>query len=277
MADSLISIENLSLGYGEREIFSGISVAEEGGNLVALVGSNGRGKSTLLRSIAGLEPIFSPPGKKCGRISFRGKELSDYSRRELGSLVSFVGTGSEKAEYLSVGDMVGLNAYFRTGWTGRPGEEEKRKIAEALELVGLKGFEKRDCRSLSDGEYQRATIAGAIVQESGIILLDEPTAFLDIANKFLITKMLKDISEKGKLIVFSTHDLRLAMQICGKLWVMAEDGFHSGTPQELADKGVMERIFSMPGVRFDRQTFSFVFGEETDGSGAAGRKESRTA
>lgn len=267
MADCLISIENLSLGYGDREIFSGISVAEERGNLVALIGSNGRGKSTLLRTIAGLEPIFSPPGKRCGRVSFKGRELADYSKRELGSLVSFVGTGSEKAEYLSVGDMVGLNAYYRTGWTGRPDENERRKIAEALELVGLKGFGKRDCRSLSDGEYQRATIAGAIVQESGIILLDEPTAFLDVANKFLITKLLKEISEKGKLIVFSTHDLRLAMQICGRLWVMAEDGFHSGTPRELADKGVMEMIFSMPGVRFDRQSCSFVFVEEMSGSG----------
>ena len=248
----LLSISNLSLGYGEKIIFSGINACEDDGCLIALLGSNGRGKSTLLRTIAGLESETS--------ILYDGKPLKDYSRKETSALVSFVSPLTEMTRYLSVKDMVAISSYWRTNWIGASNPEEEKRIEEALKLVGLEGFSQRDCTSLSDGEYQRATIAGALVQDSRIILLDEPTAFLDIANKFLVTRLLKKIAHKGngrKLIIFSTHDLQLALQVCDRLWVMASDGFYTGTPHQMIESGRIEKMFDVEGVSFDKQKLMF--------------------
>ena len=248
----LLSISNLSLGYGEKIIFSGINACEDDGCLIALLGSNGRGKSTLLRTIAGLESETS--------ILYDGKPLKDYSRKETSALVSFVSPLTERTRYLSVKDMVAISSYWRTNWIGASNPEEEKRIEEALKLVGLEGFSQRDCTSLSDGEYQRATIAGALVQDSRIILLDEPTAFLDIANKFLVTRLLKKIAHKGngrKLIIFSTHDLQLALQVCDRLWVMASDGFYTGTPHQMIESGRIEKMFDVEGVSFDKQKLMF--------------------
>ena len=223
----LLSVSKLSLGYGDKQIFAGINACEDDGCLIALLGSNGRGKSTLLRTIAGLENIWGS-----GSILYNGKTLDSYSRKEASSLVSFVSPLADRTKFLSVKDLAAINSYFRTNWIGASDPAEEKRVQEALKMVGLEGFQDRDCTSLSDGEFQRATIAGAIVQDSRIILLDEPTAFLDVANKFLVTRLLKQIAHKDgnrKLIVFSTHDLQLALQICDRLWIMTEEGFFSGS------------------------------------------------
>ena len=254
---SLLKINNLSLGYGEKCVFSGINACEDEGCLIALLGSNGRGKSTLLRTIAGLEDIWNASGQ--GKILYDEKPLKDYSRKEVSALVSFVSPLSQRAGYLKVRDFVGINSYFRTNWLGMTNSEEEERIAQALEMVGLSGFEDRYCTSLSDGEFQRATIAGALVQNSRIILLDEPTAFLDVANKFLVTRLLKQIAEEnGKLIIFSTHDLQLSLQMCSRLWVMTSEGFFSGESADIIGNGKIDRMFDVDGVRFDREKMMFV-------------------
>lgn len=260
---SLLKINNLMLGYGSKVIFSDINTEEESGQIIALLGSNGRGKSTLLRTVAGLEPIYE------GEILLGGTQSQTLSREDKSKLIAFVSPTVERAEYLSVEGMLSINTYHRTNWLGSLNSSEKDKITSALEEVGLKGFEKRTCNSLSDGEYQRVTIAGALVQDSRIILLDEPTAFLDIANKFLISRLLSKIAHKeNKLVIFSTHDLRLAMEVCDKLWVMTGDGFYTGTPSELTmknnGKGVIERMFDVEGVKFDSSLKSFVMEPDTE-------------
>ena len=257
---SLLKINNLSLGYGEKRIFSGINACEDDGCLIALLGSNGRGKSTLLRTVAGLDNIWNSSENKDTSVLYDGKPLNEYSRKETSALVSFVSPLSDRTKYLSVKDMVAISSYWRTNWIGASNPEEEKRIEEALEMVGLKGFSGRDCTSLSDGEYQRATIAGALVQDSRIILLDEPTAFLDVANKFLVTRLLKNIAHRDqdkKLIIFSTHDLQLALQICDKLWVMTSDGFFTGTPDQMIECGKIEKMFDVEGVKFDRQKMMF--------------------
>ncbi len=261
----LLEVNNLSLGYGSETIFSNIDIQEDSGKIIALLGSNGRGKSTLLRTLAGLEPIFS------GEIFYDSVPLKKMNREQMSSMVSFVAPTIQKTEYLSVEGMLSINTYHRTNWLGTLTEKEKERIAGSLDRVGLQGFLQRECNSLSDGEYQRVTIAGALVQDSKIILLDEPTAFLDIANKFLISRLLKQIAHsENKLVIFSTHDLRLAMEICDKLWVMTPDGFFTGTPSELSSssnddsKCVIERMFNVSGVHFDPKIKSFILSEDED-------------
>ncbi len=252
----LLDIKNLTLGYGSKIIFSNITAAEQGGTLIALLGSNGRGKSTLLRTIAALEPLYGANGQ----VLYNGKEAAYLTKEQMSKTVCFVTPLIERTEYLSVKDLVATGSYFRTNWVGSLGREEEQRIEEALAAVGLESFGQRRCKSLSDGEFQRATIAAALVQNSEIILLDEPTAFLDIANKYQITKMLREIAkEQGKLIIFSTHDLQLALQLCNRLWIMGYDGFYCGATQELIDKGVADKIFSIEGVKFNQEKMSFTF------------------
>ena len=251
---SLLKINNLTLGYGEKVIFPEINIEEDRG-------SNGRGKSTLLRTIASLEQIYT------GEILFDGKPLKSYNRKQMSELVSFVSPIVERADYLSVEGMLSINAYHRTNWLGTLTPKERDRIMEALRQVGMESFIDRSCNSLSDGEYQRITIAGALVQDSQIILLDEPTAFLDIANRFMVTRLLAKIAHvEKKLLIFSTHDLSLAMEICDKLWVMTPDKLYSDTPKNLiagassagGEGCILEKMFELEGVEFDHTTSSFV-------------------
>ena len=155
-----------------------------------------------------------------------------------------------------------INRYYRTNWLGTIKEEDRQKISKALEMVSLSGFEERDSSVLSDGEYQRVTIAAAIAQDTECIILDEPTAFLDIANRFLVTKLLRDIAHKsGRCVIFSTHDLQSALQMCDRIWVMAGDGFYDDTPGHLMEHDVFNRIFDRQEIVFNKVTRSF---ETTD-------------
>ncbi|MBE6229765.1 MAG: ABC transporter ATP-binding protein [Bacteroidales bacterium] len=274
MSKKLIEIKSLALGFNndgrEKVIFENINASASAGELIALIGSNGRGKSTLLKSIAGLIPIFrrqelhssdsnsrSSAGSN-GRILYNGRMIEEFSHKELSQMISFVASHTERANHLSVKDMLSINCYYKTNWLGTITESDKERISQALEMVGLEGFEERNSFGLSDGEYQRATIAAAIVQDSSIIILDEPTAFLDIANRFIITRLLREIAHKtGKLIIFSTHDLQLAIEMCDRIWLMASDGFYNDTPASLMESGAFEKLFTNSSMRFNKETRSF--------------------
>lgn len=256
-----LEIRSLELKVGSgresRVIFSGIDAVAEKSQFIALVGANGKGKSTLLKTISGILPKYGD-----GEILFAGKPLEEYLTRERSEIFSFVGAGSPRARHLSVRGLMSINRYYRTNWLGTIKAEDMQQISKALEMVSLPGFEERDSSVLSDGEYQRVTIAAAIAQDTECIILDEPTAFLDIANRFLITKLLRDIAHKsGKCVIFSTHDLQSALQMCDKIWVMAGDGFYDDTPRQLMEHDVFNKIFDRREIVFDKVTRSF---ETTD-------------
>lgn len=249
--DSVLILENLCLGYN-KVIYREINASANKNEIIALVGPNGIGKSTLLKSIAGIQKYRS------GTIRVLSRELRSYPPSRLAGQLSFVPSQSPRAKNFSLFDMVATSCYNRTNWLGKISERDYEFIYSTLKRVSLEGFAERDSSQLSDGEFQRAAIARSLIQDSKIILLDEPTAFLDIANKITITRLLKEIAEQeNKTIVFSTHDLQHALKICDKIWIMGHNQFFCGEPQSLIEKGAFEQMFKDSSLKFDPKLFTY--------------------
>ena len=246
--DILLKITNVSLGYN-KVIYEKIDATASAGEMIAVVGANGMGKSTLLRAISGILRYMD------GRITIFDRLVESYTPAKLANHISFVPSQSLKTRNLSLFDMVATGCYGRSDWLGKISEEDKSRVVNTIKLVGLEGFETRDSASLSDGEFQRAAIARTLVQHSDIILLDEPTAFLDIENKIIITKLLKEIAVKeNKSVIYSTHDLIQAIKVCDKIWILGQRSFFEGDPQSLKEKGAFDQMFKDPSFKFSDYT-----------------------
>lgn len=248
----VIKVEELSLGY-DKNIYSGISGVIGKGEMVALVGPNGVGKSTLLKSIATLIPYRS------GKIEIYGREVDSYRREELPKLLSYLPSQSPRTRNLTLKSMLATSRYSYTNWLGQLQESEERLIERALKRVGLQQFGERDISTLSDGEFQRATIARSLVQESKVLLLDEPVAFLDIANNLAITRLLREICDnEERTILFSTHDLTQAIKLADQIWIMGYQNFHTGAPTTLIEKGAFDSMFKDSSLKFDKELLTFL-------------------
>ncbi|HBG23550.1 MAG: hypothetical protein A2X17_05925 [Bacteroidetes bacterium GWF2_41_61] len=248
----ILELIKVSLGYN-KVIYSDINASASSTEMIAVVGANGMGKSTLLRSISGILKYHK------GAVNIMGKRIESYSPANLAQQVTFVPSQSPRARDLSLFDMVATGCYNRSNWIGNISKEDRSLILETLVKVGLKGFEKRDSSRLSDGEFQRAAIARSLVQNSQIILLDEPTAFLDIANKIIITNLLKEIAvTEKKTVIFSTHDLMQALKLCDKIWVMGHTRFFEGKPGDLIEKGAFDQMFKDSSLKFDSKLVTFI-------------------
>ena len=205
----MIKLENINLGYGSRTLLDGVSTTFERGTLTALLGRNGAGKSTLLRAIAALGRINE------GSISVGGDLLSSLNAEQIAHRISFVTTDKVRIPNLTCEDVVALGRAPYTNWIGRMQEVDRQIVAEALEAVGMSDFAHKTMDSMSDGECQRVMIARALAQQTPIILLDEPTAFLDLPTRHEVCALLRRLAhEEGKTIIFSTHDLDIAMVQC---------------------------------------------------------------
>lgn len=224
----MLSLEKLTIGYSGRVIASDLTAVLPTGSLTALVGRNGMGKSTLLRTLAGL------------LLPLSGSVSPMPSARD----VAIVLTTPIGVEALTVADVVALGRIPHTGLTGRLHAADFAAIDHALELCAITHLRERRIGHISDGERQRAMIARAIAQDTPVILLDEPTAFLDYPSKVAVLQLLKRLCAEGKTILFSTHDLELAFQLADRLWML--DGVNGaqgrgclveGTPRELAANG----------------------------------------
>lgn len=205
----MIRLENISLGYGSRRLLDNASATFEHGTLTALLGRNGAGKSTLLRAIASLGNLDG------GTVSLGGDDIKRLHPEQIARLVSFVTTDKVRIPNLTCQDVVALGRAPYTNWIGRMQDIDREIVAEALAAVGMSDFANKTMDAMSDGECQRVMIARALAQQTPIILLDEPTAFLDLPTRHEICSLLHRLAhEDGKTILFSTHDLDIAMSQC---------------------------------------------------------------
>ena len=250
MKQPTIQIESLSTGYRSKNnvtvVAHDINATINGGELTCLLGPNGAGKSTLLRTLS----AFLPPVK--GDITIMGRNLRDYSDRELAKTIGVVLTEKTDLRNMTVEDLIGLGRSPYTGFWGTLHKQDREIVDRAIEMVGIEPLRGRMIHTLSDGERQKVMIAKALAQETPVIFLDEPTAFLDFPSKVEIMQLLHNLSRAtGKTIFLSTHDLELALQISDTIWLLdREKGVMIGTPEQLATDGSLNSFFNQRGIEF---------------------------
>lgn len=253
----ILEARDLSVGYsaknGDSVIAEAINFSILKGELVGLVGANGIGKSTLLRTLTGMQNALN------GTIFLNGKNLNEYSSFQLATQLSVVLTEAPASKNLSVLEMISLGRQPYTNWIGTLSEEDKRAINFALAATETTALAHRKCYELSDGQMQRVAIARALAQDTPIIILDEPTTHLDIYHRAYVLKLLKKLaSETQKTILFSTHEIDLAIQLTDKLLVMATDATYFSDPCKLIEAGRFDSLFPKETIDFDGKTGRFV-------------------
>lgn len=220
----LLNFKDLTIGYRDRVVASALTAGLTEGKVTCLLGANGIGKSTLLRTLAGYQ---SP--------------LEGYMDRVSPETLGVVLTERTDAMGLSVREVVAMGRHPYTGYFGRMRNEDEQMVVKAMRLTHTEEFAHRVFASLSDGERQKVMIAKALAQETPIILMDEPSAFLDFPSKVELMLLLKDLAHKqGKTILLSTHDVGIALKTADVLWLMHEGGMTIGTPQELEISGCID-------------------------------------
>lgn len=253
-----VRLDHLAIGYNgkhgqSRVVLSGICATVSSGELTCLVGANGVGKSTLLRTLAAFQP------KLAGDIYIKGKSISDFSAKQLATVISVVLTEKPYVANMTATDMVLMGRAPYTGFWGSYSAKDREAVDEAIDMVGVRHLAGRLVSTLSDGERQKVMIAKALAQQTPIVYLDEPTAFLDYPSKVEIMRLLHKICrETDKTVFLSTHDLELALQLADTIWLMdATKGICTGTPEDLALDGRLSDFFANRGVAFEPSTGLF--------------------
>ena len=249
-----VRLVDLSIGYQTKKqtrvVADHLNATIMSGELTCLLGRNGIGKSTLLRTLA----AFQPP---LGGDIMLGQRLSDYTDKQLSRQIGVVLTEKPDVRNMTVEELVGMGRSPYTGFWGTLSADDHHIVQEAVELVGIQSLCGRYIHTLSDGERQKVMIAKALAQQTPIIYLDEPTAFLDFPSKVEIMQLLHRLArEQQKTVFLSTHDVELALQLADRLWLMEPDGLCVGTPRELADSGVLSRFVERDGIAFNTETLT---------------------
>lgn len=249
----MIEFRDITLAYGDRRLLEHVSAAIPAGELTALIGRNGTGKSTLLRAIAGIGQTALAGGE----IYIGGRNAALLTPQRRARTVSAVTTDKCRIANLRVEDAVALGRAPYTNWIGRLQRDDRKIVAHALETVGMAAFASKPMDSLSDGEAQRAMIARALAQQTPVILLDEPTAFLDLPARYELCTLLRRLArDEGKCILFSTHELDIALTLCDRVAVIDTPELHVAAPKEIAGAGLVERLFLGRNLRFDPETLT---------------------
>lgn len=250
-----LRLNNLAIGYRSKDnehlVASGINATIPGGEMTCLLGRNGIGKSTLLRTLAAFQPALG------GEILIGNQQLSTLSDKEVSRTIGVVLTEKPDVRNMTVSELVELGRSPYTGFWGSLNDDDRRVVDEALGLVDLKALSHRLVHTLSDGERQKVMIAKALAQQTPVILLDEPTAFLDFPSKVEMLQLLGRLAhEEHKTVFLSTHDVELALQLADRIWLMGEQSLSIGTAQQLALDGTLSRFLERPGVIFDPATLT---------------------
>jgi len=250
--DFTLGVTDLAIGYKTAVIAKNIDFALSKGQLSAIVGINGIGKSTLLRTLGNVQPKIS------GSIQIGGKQIENHSPLALASKISVVLTEPIASKNMSVLELIALGRQPYTNWIGSLSQEDKAKINEAVTMLALEALQHRKCFEISDGQLQRAIIARALAQDTDIILLDEPTTHLDLYHKVQILKLLKSIAHTtGKTILFTSHEIEMAIQLCDSILVLDGENNPFGKPDELTEKKAFETLFPADTIYFEAMTQSF--------------------
>ncbi|WP_299126985.1 ABC transporter ATP-binding protein [uncultured Winogradskyella sp.] len=254
--NTILKAEQLSIGYKTKKadtiIASKINFELIKGQLIGLVGGNGIGKSTLLRTLIKLQPALS------GSVLLNGQPLENISNLELAKQLSIVLTEPLSSKNLRVSELVALGRHPYTNWIGNTTKNDKTIISNAIDLVNITTLKDKWCYELSDGQLQKVMLARALAQDTDIIILDEPTTHLDMYHKAYILKLLQKLTkETGKTILFSSHEIDLAIQLCDHMIVMTDDKVIYNTPCNLISNGVFDTLFPKDLIAFDNSTGSF--------------------
>jgi iron complex transport system ATP-binding protein len=260
----ILSFESLLIGYisgtKTKILLPPLKASAFQGELIAMIGQNGIGKSTMLRTLTGLQVAID------GTIVINGKSIKNYSRMDFARNIGYISTEPVKVSNMKVYDLVALGRYPHTNWLGKLTGDDHAIIMDVIEKVGMQLFKNNYVAELSDGERQRVMIARVLAQDTDILVMDEPTAFLDIKSKYEIVHLLHDLTKKrGKTIIFSTHDLNIAVSESDKIWLMLRESFKEGAPEDLIIGGALDELFKDSLVRFNQADGSFTFRNELKG------------
>ena len=260
MNKQILNINNLTIGYGKgkkaKVVHDVLNAQMFAGELVCLLGENGTGKSTLIRTLCGFQPALG------GEASMMGKNLLQLPEKELAKMAAVVLTDRVIVPNATVEELVGLGRSPYTGALGILNDDDKQIIHSSIDKCGILHKKKEYLSNMSDGEKQKAFIAKALAQDTPVIILDEPTAFLDLPARVEVIQLLREIaSNSGKSVLMSTHDLDLALQMADKLWLLAPNKpLLAGSPEDLLLKNEFQNIFEHRGVELDNRTGLFRVG-----------------
>lgn len=236
----MIELQHLTVGYGKKAILSDINQTIKSGQLVCLLGANGVGKSTILRTIAGFQPPL------CGTILLNEQDISSFSTAQRSKAISVVLTERIEVPCMNVVDLVGMGRSPYTGFFGTLTKEDKNIVNEAIDMVGISHLTTRTFDTLSDGERQKVLLAKALAQQTPVILLDEPTAFLDFHAKVSTLRLLLRLAhEINKTILLSTHDVEMAIQLSDALWIVQNGEIKAGTTLSLTESGTLKHFLQI--------------------------------
>lgn len=236
----MIQLHDFSIGYPKRPLITNATAEIARATLTALIGRNGSGKSTLLRAIAGLNSHYS------GRILLDGKEVASLSPAMLARLIAFVSTKSIRVANLRCEHLVAMGRAPYTNWIGRMQPADKEIVDRSLRLVGMADYASRTLDTMSDGECQRIMIARALAQDTPIVLLDEPTSFLDLPNRYELCTLLATLAhQEGKTILFSTHELDIALKMTDSITLVHDHTLEVAPTPLLRSTGRIHTLFGL--------------------------------
>ncbi|MEI6950331.1 ABC transporter ATP-binding protein [Paraflavisolibacter sp. H34] len=273
----LLHTHDLGIGYragnkGVKTLAAHLQLEMDPGQLICLLGPNGAGKSTLIRTLAGLQPALA------GTVAIGGRALANLKPGERARLLSIVLTERVRSGNLNVSSIIALGRYPHTNWLGTLAPRDREMVQWAMDTTGTAAFAQRRLEQLSDGEAQKVMLARALAQDTPVIILDEPTAHLDLPNRVSLMRLLHQLARTTqKAVLLSTHDLDLALQTADQVWLLGADGrMATGAPEDLVLNGTLEAVFQNEGFLFDKATGTFSIhqgGEQSiflKGKGAAG-------